>query len=44
MYKRQGKDSDRDDSLFDSLTADGTDYDASEQAHYNEDVLNLRCV
>ena len=36
-----GKDSDRDDSLFDSLTADGTDYDASEQAHYNEDVLNL---
>ena len=36
-----GKDSDWDDSLFDSLTADGTDYDASEQAHYNEDVLNL---
>ena len=36
-----GKDSDRDDSLFDSLTADGTDYDASEQAHYNKDVLNL---
>ena len=30
-----------DESLFDSLTADGNPYDAADEAHYNEDVLNL---
>ena len=35
------KDSDEDESLFDSLTADGTAYSSSEKALYNKDVLNL---
>ena len=34
-------DSDEDESLFDSLTADGTAYSSSEKALYNKDVLNL---
>jgi len=33
--------SDKVESLFESLTADGTAYDAADEAHYNEDVLNL---
>ena len=35
------EDSDEDESLFDSLTADGTAYSSSEKALYNKDVLNL---
>ena len=35
------EDSDEDESLFDSLTADGTTYSSSEKALYNKDVLNL---
>ena len=33
--------SDTDESLFESLTAEGNPYDAADEAHYNEDVLNL---